>query len=475
MGLAAVLGDIVEEGRRAYAAALEGEARPFYCTERIGPEPANQLVLGDNLDYMVYLLKEAGMAGKVDLIYIDPPFFSRSSYKTEIKLRSEAGETIPAIRQKAYHDVWDNSPEAYLRMLAPRFFLMRELLSEEGSIFVHLDWHASHAVKLLLDEIFGEKNFVNEIIWHYKSGGVSKRHFARKHDTILFYGKSRNYYFKAHQEKSYNRDYRPYRFKGVREYKDEVGWYTMVNRKDVWRLDMVGRTAAERTGYVTQKPEALVARILESCTRDGDLVADFFGGSGTTAAAAEKMGRRWISCDIGSLAALNSHKRLMEAGASFEYWEAAGAGDGAAPAAPDPSAPAPSRSTAGAAPAAPARVVAAVAFESSPLTDKILLSVELAGYYHPAVLEAPVEAAYRPTLRHILEKDPLQLVDYWCVDTNYDGAVFCPAACFNKENEQIETRFETLGNRFGRIAVKAVDIFGNSALAVLEPAATESE
>ena len=111
--------------------------------------------------------------------------------------------------------------EEYLRMLTVRFFIMKELLAEDGCLWVHLDWHGVHSVKILLDEIFGgEKNFINEIIWNYKSGGVSKKYFARKHDTLLFYAKSQDYYFKAQQEKSYNRDFKPYRFKGVSEYKD---------------------------------------------------------------------------------------------------------------------------------------------------------------------------------------------------------------------------------------------------------------
>jgi DNA modification methylase len=392
------------------------------------------------------------MAGKIDLIYIDPPFFSKSNYRTEIKLRSDTIDKIPAIRQKAYHDVWDNSMEDYLRMLTTRLFLMRDLLSDEGSIFVHLDWHATHYVKLIMDEIFGEKNFVNEIIWQYKSGGVSKRHFARKHDTLLFYAKTKNYYFEPWKEKSYNRDFRPYRFKGVKEYKDEVGWYTMVNRKDVWKMDMVGRTSTERTGYVTQKPEALIERILESCTVEGSLCADLFGGSGTMAAAADKMGRRWISCDVGRLATLNSHKRLMDNGASYELWEDATGQD---------------------AEGSNGTLDLDATVTPSPISDKMLLRVELLGYNNPSVLTAPVEPAFIPTLKKIMKQDSLQLVDYWSVDTDHDGKVFRPKAYFCKQNDGIETAYEALGNQFSTIAVKAVDIFGNSGIAVLEPEAIQ--
>lgn len=155
------------------------------------------------------------------------------------------------VKQFAYNDVWESGIAEYLKMFCVRAFFMRELLAEEGAIWVHLDWHAVHYVKMFMDEIFGKENFINEIIWTYKSGGSTRRSFARKHDNILFYGKSKNYYFVPKKEKSYNRGLRPYRFKNIREFKDDIGWYTMVNRKDVWHIDMVGRTSKERTGYAT--------------------------------------------------------------------------------------------------------------------------------------------------------------------------------------------------------------------------------
>ena len=202
-------------------------------------------------------------------------------------------------------------------MLCARLFMMRDLLTEDGSIWVHLDWHVVHYVKILMDAIFGEKNFINEIVWLYKSGGTSKNHFSRKHDTLLFYGKNPKPALSIPLEKSYNREYKPYRFKGVKEYKDDLGWYTMVNMKDVWQIDMVGRTSGERTGYATQKPEALIRRILESCTSEGDLCADFFCGAGTLAATAHKMNRRWIACDMGSLAVTATEKRLAKEQGAF--------------------------------------------------------------------------------------------------------------------------------------------------------------
>ena len=269
------------------------------------------LAAGDNLEYMEFLLKDKNRKGTVQMIYVDPPFFSNSRYQASVRLETNRLGKSPLIKTGAYDDTWEDSLEQYLTMLAIRLMFMRELLSDEGSIWVHLDWHGSHYVKVLLDEIFVYDNFNNEIIWTYKSGGASKRSFARKHDTILFYSKTRNYKFTPLKEKSYNRDLKPYRFKGVEEFEDETGWYTMVNMKDVWSIDMVGRTSRERTGYATQKPEKLLERIIEACSDEGDICADFFAGSGTLGAVAERMGRRWIMCDEGDVAVANQIKRLM--------------------------------------------------------------------------------------------------------------------------------------------------------------------
>ncbi|MCQ2544910.1 MAG: site-specific DNA-methyltransferase [Clostridia bacterium] len=266
----------------------------------------------DNLEYMEYLIKEKNMAGKIQMIYVDPPFFSNSKYQASVRLESDKLGKSPVIKTGAYDDTWEDSLEQYLTMLTVRFMFMRELLSDTGCIWVHLDWHGSHYVKLILDEIFGHDNFVNEVIWTYKSGGASKKSFARKHDTLLMYSKTKNYKFNPIKEKSYNRDMKPYRFKGVEEFQDEKGWYTMVNMKDVWSIDMVGRTSGERTGYATQKPEKLLERIVESCTDEGDICADFFAGSGTLGVVAEKMGRSWIMCDEGNVAIASQIERLCK-------------------------------------------------------------------------------------------------------------------------------------------------------------------
>ena len=431
---------IIEESKGIYESALTD---CFSVTETIR-DGDNLLAFADNLAFMKYLLEQRDMAGKINLIYIDPPFFSKANYGSEIKLHSDKLNTIPVMKQKAYHDVWEDGMEEYLRMLAVRLFFMRDLLTEDGSIWVHLDWHGVHYVKILMDEIFGEKNFINEVIWNYKSGGVSKNHFARKHDTLLFYSKTSKYYFKAQKEKSYNRNFKPYRFKGVSEYKDETGWYTMVNMKDVWQINMVGRTSAERTGYATQKPEQLIERILESCTREGDLCADFFCGSGTLAAAADKMDRKWIACDMGKLAVINTHKRMVEQSKSGycllseSNMEIMG------------------------------ELEVETDFRKLSVSDTIKLTVNLK-HYHPCSIEdLSIENKYFSVVRKIVKEDSLQLVDYWSVDFDYDGTAFRPKKYFCKGNNGIQHSCEWLAKGFEKIAVRVIDIFGNSTFRVID-------
>lgn len=440
MSLIAKLPVIVEESREACRCITAGS---FSLAEMIG-HGENTLAHGDNLSFMKYLLEQKEMAGKINLIYIDPPFFSKANYGAEIKLHSEKMSKIPVIKQKAYHDVWEDGMEEYLRMLAVRFFLMKELLAEDGSLWVHLDWHSVHYVKILLDEIFGEKNFINEVIWNYKSGGVSKNYFARKHDTLLFYTKSQHYYFKAQQEKSYNRDFKPYRFKGVSEYRDELGWYTMVNMKDVWQINMVGRTSAERTGYATQKPEQLIERILESCTREGDVCADFFGGSGTLAAAADRMGRRWISCDIGDLAVVNTHKRLVSVSQEgYHFYTETNRSE--------------------------SRGSLKVKTDLQPIlvSDKVKLTVTLMEYEPNSLHNIPVEEKYLSVIKKVIREDSLQLIDYWSIDFDYGLSIYHPKLFFCKGNEGIPLSCEWLADQFQNIAIRSVDIFGNSTFQVI--------
>ena len=278
----------------------------------------SRLYYGDNIDVMNALLQDGVV---VDLIYIDPPFgisedkqFGMISWRLNTQQKNRVDEILPLIEEMT------SIGEAnYLRYMYPRLVLMRELLSDQGSIYVHIDWHVGHYVKLLLDDIFGKENFINEIAWSYKSGGASDKFFGRKHDDIYFYAKSPDAkIFNALKEKSYNRGFKPYRFKGIDEYQDEIGWYTLVNMRDTWDIDMVGRTSKERINYATQKPEKLLERIIKASSNENSIVLDVFGGSGTTAAVAEKLGRRWISTDISKPAIMKTIKRLDRLGADYE-------------------------------------------------------------------------------------------------------------------------------------------------------------
>lgn len=277
----------------------------------------NEIAYGDNIRYMLYLLHNKSMTGKLQLVYIDPPFFSKEKYMSTMKLNSAILGESPVIKVGAYDDYSKGTLEDYLSDLALRLMVIRDLVSDSGLIWVHLDRRVTHYIRLIMDMIFGQDNFVNEIIWNYKSGGASTRSFARKHDNLLVYSKSSKYKFNAIKEKSYNRGLKPYHFKGVEEFQDDNGWYTMVNMKDVWQLDMVGRTSAERQGYATQKPESLMERIIKSCSDECDICADFYGGSGAFAAVCQKLGRYWLTCDNNPASVVGQIDRLSNIGSQF--------------------------------------------------------------------------------------------------------------------------------------------------------------
>ncbi|OLS02803.1 DNA methyltransferase [Tissierella creatinophila] len=267
----------------------------------------NKLYICDNIKAMKDLL-DRGYSSKLDLICIDPPFFTKANYSHRVEISDGLKKHV--IKPFAYEDTWKNGFIEYLEMITLRLFLMKELLSQRGTIYVHLDSKAVHYVKIIMDYIFGRNRFLNEIIWSYKSGGTGKRSFSRKHDNILVYTKTDSYIFNPQKEKSYNRGLKPYRFKDVKEYEDEVGWYTLVNLKDVWDINMVGRTSSERVGYATQKPEKLLERIILSSTDESSIVADFFTGSGTLASVCENNNRRWIISDMGKVSEVVIRKRL---------------------------------------------------------------------------------------------------------------------------------------------------------------------
>ena len=262
----------------------------------------NRLIWGDNLHVMRQI-----PSNSVDLIYIDPPFFSGRQYNV---LWGDANEV------RSFNDIWEDGMPGYLTWLDARLYEMKRLLKDTGSIYVHCDWHASHYIKVELDKIFGYENFINEIIWFYKTGGMSKRWLGRKHDTIFAYSKSRSYKFNSQKEKSYLSH--RYGFSNVDILEDERGPYTMVGMRDVWDIPALRGNQPEAIGYPTQKPEEIVERIIQISTDESDVVADFFIGGGTTLAVAQRLNRRWIGCDQSRVAIAVTAERLKQGTAQPE-------------------------------------------------------------------------------------------------------------------------------------------------------------
>ncbi len=298
----------------------------------------NRLVYGDNLLVMSALLAGdpsnnlPSMRGKVDLIYIDPPFDSKADYRTKITLPWNTIEQKPTVlEQTAYSDVRKDGTASYLSYMYPRLSLMRELLSDTGSIYVHIDWHVWHYVKILLDEIFGKENFRNEIIWKYTGSRSPDKDFAKKHDNIFRYSKTElRKFFPIYTDYSawtiarFDHEDEEGRFKITyrdgKEYKTymkegkpiEDTWIVEPEDLDIEDISIVMKNAKENTDYTTQKPSFLLERLLKSATEEGDLVVDFFGWSWTTAAVAEKLWRKWIISDIGKPACMVMRKRFID-------------------------------------------------------------------------------------------------------------------------------------------------------------------
>lgn len=321
---------------------VEGQ-QAMLATENDQPW-VNRLIYGDNLLAMAALLAgdehTPSLRGKVDLIYIDPPFDSKADYRTKVTLPAIAGgsnalelEQKPTvIEQFAYSDTWSDGTASYLAMITPRLILMRELLADTGSIYVHLDWHVGHYVKLIMDEVFGKDNFQNELIWHFPSMSATRSTFPRKHNGIFFYKKGAVSHFDADAIRI------PYEEASIKVMQAGYGGglgtggvsvrqaYGNSDGKipdSVWRIPHVS-SGAENVEYATQKPGALLERVIKASSAPEMLVADFFGGSGTTAAMAEKLGRRWITTDLGKPACMIMRKRLIDQEAKPFLYQAIG-------------------------------------------------------------------------------------------------------------------------------------------------------
>ena len=319
---------------------------PYYETElreRVGENKDGNLVIrGECLSACAYL-REKGIT--VDLVYIDPPFASGADYAKKVYLRRNPKvadairqaeneldiEELKSFEEKMYGDIWNK--ESYLNWMYENLMAIKSVMSDTGSIYVHLDWHIGHYVKILMDEIFGEDNFVNEIVWHYYNkmqGNVNR--FASNHDVIFFYKKNEQYFFEPVKEK---RERTTKQIKRVWDKeaqklvnaKNENGniIYVETDEKtidDVWRLSMLQPADKEEpVGYATQKPEALLERIIKASSNEGMLVADFFGGSGVTTAVAARTGRRFIHADVNLNSIQTARDRLIASSAEFDILE----------------------------------------------------------------------------------------------------------------------------------------------------------
>ena len=287
----------------------------------------NKLIWGDNLLVMGSLLEK--FAGKVDLIYIDPPFATGADFSFMVPVGESGEQTFKEqsiIEEKAYRDTWGGGTSSYVNMLYHRIRMFHDLLTQNGTLYVHCDWHVNHLLRGILDDVFGVDRFINEISWHYFGfKRKTSRNFPRKHDTILIYSKS--------DDQIWNVQYKPHRpeyierfklDKDGRLYRDDVnptggGARTIYLDEtpgdivdSVWNdIPPVNPMGSERWNFPTQKPERLLERILKTSSNDRSLVADFFCGSGTTLAVAERLGRRWIGCDLGRWGIHITRKRLL--------------------------------------------------------------------------------------------------------------------------------------------------------------------
>jgi site-specific DNA-methyltransferase (adenine-specific) len=395
--------------------------------------PANRMFYGDNLEVMRYLLHN-GYLNRFNLIYIDPPYLSNQKYLSRIEIGEKSSSQ--AVYRQVFHDSGPGDLDAFLEQIFPRLQLMKALLAENGSLFVHLDWHVSHYVKVLLDEIFAPETMINEIVWCYGGGSGTRRHFHRKHDLILWYAKGADYVF--------NPQYRPYspktvergltKVKGDRYQLHHQGalmqdWWTDINK-------ILSPTAYENLKFPTQKPLALLERIIKSASNPGDLVGDFFAGSATLAQVCETSGRSWVSCDHSPIAIDTGVKRLIKITARPFSLESMAASPGPGP----------------------GKLTLKPPVINYLKSGEILLHLGIADY-DPGREVEPAACVY--------------YLDFWEIDMHYDGV------CFNSELQVIRTSNRIDGelpldittrlkkpSQPTQVAVKVHDIFGATALAI---------
>lgn len=283
----------------------------------------NKIFWGDNLQVMSHLLKE--YRGKIDLIYIDPPFDSKADYKKKIDIKG-VGKTesdSSSFEEKQYGDIWTN--DEYLQFMYERLTILRELLSDTGCIYLHCDWHKSHHLRMLMDEVFGPDKFVNEVIWHYSGAGTPKGCWAKRHDNLFLYSKTSKYTFNADEVRTEYAATTVERFShAINNVRNGINFGSQSLNplgkypEDVLDVSIEAPSANVRTGYPTQKPEALLEKLIKASSNPGDIIFDCFMGSGTTQTVAMKLGRRFIGADINLGAIQTTTKRLLSVAKELE-------------------------------------------------------------------------------------------------------------------------------------------------------------
>ncbi len=312
--------EVIDEPRSEEQASLQQGLFDFSGRQISGW--TNKLIWGDNKLILSSLKngplrQEIEDQGGIKLIYIDPPFDVGADFGMNIEIGNENLTKKPSVLEElAYRDTWGKGADSFAAMIFERLRLMKDLLAEDGSIYTHCDWRVGSLIKLMLDELFGHDNFKNEIVWHYRTGNIASKQFQRKHDLIYFYQKSLQNEFNIQEIKEYYAQiYGPDKkisMGGANDAEDQYGKYRISQVDDVWNISAVFTLGGEHLPYPTQKPEALLSRIIKASSSEGDIIADFFGGSGTTLAVAEKLGRKWIGSDLGKFSIHTTRKRMIE-------------------------------------------------------------------------------------------------------------------------------------------------------------------